>query len=120
MTPPKYQEINHDMMPRYNLPGGKGVLEIIAGEYDGLKGPASTFTPMHVYNARLKSGADIELRFPQNFNTGLLVIEGSASIKEQAVPTDQFVLFHNDGELIRIKPDEEQVMLLLSDGPCRA
>jgi len=117
MTPPKYQEISHNMMARYNLPDGKGVLEIIAGEYDGLKGPASTFTPMHVYNARLKSGAQIELRFPHNFNTGLLVIEGSASINGELVESDHFVLFKNDGELVKIRTSENAVLLVLSGEP---
>ena len=117
MTPPKYQEISHNMMARYNLPDGKGVLEIIAGEYDGLKGPASTFTPMHVYNARLKSGAQIELRFPHNFSTGLLVIEGSASINGELVESDHFVLFKNDGELVKIRTSENAVLLVLSGEP---
>jgi len=117
MTPPKYQEISHSKMARYNLPDGKGVLEIIAGEYGGLRGPASTFTPMHVYNARLKGGAQIELRFPQNFNTGLLVIEGSASISGKLVGSDHFVLFKNDGELIKIETSENAVLLVLSGEP---
>jgi len=117
MTPPKYQEISHSKMARYSLPGGKGFLEIIAGEYEGLKGPASTFTPMHVYNARLESGAQIKLRFPQNFNTGLLVIEGSTSINGEPVQSDHFVLFKNDGEVINIHTSENAVLLVLSGEP---
>ena len=117
MTPPKYQEITHAIMGKYELPSEKGIVEIIAGEYKGVKGPASTFTPIHVYNARLKKGAEVELGFPANFNTGILSVEGSATINEKAVPADHFILFKNDGESIQIKASEDAVLLVLSGEP---
>ena len=117
MTPPKYQEISHDKMGKYNLADGKGVVEIIAGEFKDVKGPAFTFTPMHVYNARIKKGANLELSFPANLNTGILLVEGSANINGSAVQSDHFVLFKNDGESIQITADEDSVMLVLSGEP---
>src|SRR5258706_11679644 len=80
MTPPKYQEITHGKMGRYELENDKGFVEIIAGEYKGVKGPASTFTPLQVYNARLKNNAQVEFSFPSNYNTGILLVEGIATI----------------------------------------
>ena len=117
MTSPKYQEITHAMMGSYQLPGDKGVIEVIAGEYKGVKGPASTFTPMYVYNARLKKEGKIELNFPSAYNTCLLVIEGSALINDKPVPADHFVLFKNDGEQINIEATEDAVLLILSGEP---
>jgi redox-sensitive bicupin YhaK (pirin superfamily) len=93
------------------------VVEIIAGEYKGIKGPASTFTPMHVYNARLKKGANIEINFPADYNTGLLVAEGSARINGANAPADHFVLFQNDGEMIQIEATENCILLILSGKP---
>ncbi|HEV8284361.1 MAG TPA: pirin family protein [Chitinophagaceae bacterium] len=124
MTPPKYQEITRQRMGKYELPDNKGTVEVIAGEYKNpdksgqvLKGPASTFTPMHVYNARLKKDAKIEFSFPQTFNAGILVIEGSARINGEIASADHFVLFKNDGELINIETDEDTVLLILSGEP---
>ena len=117
MTPPKYQEITHNSMGKYELPGDKGLIEIIAGEYKGVKGPASTFTPMQIYNARLKKGATVGINFPSNFNAGILVIEGSAKINDEDAPADHFVLFKNDGELINIEANEDTVLLVLSGEP---
>jgi redox-sensitive bicupin YhaK (pirin superfamily) len=117
MTPPKYQEITRPKMGTYRLADDKGVIEVIAGDYHGVKGPASTFTPMFVYNARLKRGAAVELNFPADFNTGILVIEGSATINNSNAPADHFVLFRNDGESIQIKTDADPVLLILSGEP---
>ncbi|MGZ8517954.1 MAG: pirin family protein [Chitinophagaceae bacterium] len=117
MTPPKYQEITNKVMGRYNLVDGKGFVEVIAGEFNAVKGPASTFTPMHVCNARLKKEAKLEMNFPGNYNTGLLVVEGNVMINNTLVSTDHFVLFKNDGEKIEIATDEDAVVLILSGEP---
>lgn len=117
MTSPKYQEITQAMMGKLVLANDKGVIEIIAGECSGIKGPASTFTPIQLYNARLKKDANIELSFASMFNTGILIIEGSVKINGETSPTDHFVLFKNEGELIVIEAEEDAVLLILSGEP---
>ena len=117
MTPPKYQEITNDNVGKYRLDDSKGIIEIIAGEYESVKGPASTFTPMQVYNARLKKDATVDFKFPANYNTGILVIEGSALINGANASADHFVLFKNDGESITIHATEDVVLLILSGEP---
>lgn len=117
MTPPKYQEITQGMMGKYQLPDDKGIIEVVAGEYKNVKGPASTFTPMHVYNAKLKNGADVELHFPSGDNTGILVIEGNVTINDEPAATDHFVLFKNDGEQINVTASEDAILLVLSGEP---
>lgn len=116
-TKPKYQEITHGMMGKYELPDKQSVVEIVAGEYNGVKGPASTFTPIQLYNARLKKGAVAEFNFPTSYNTGFLIIEGNVIINDSNAPTDHFVLFKNDGELINMQANEDAVILILSGEP---
>jgi len=116
-TKPKYQEITNDSMGRYYLPDGKSFIEVIAGEFDNVKGPAFTFTPMNVYNARLKKGTTVQLYFLSDHNTGILVTEGYVSINGKTVNTDHFVLFKNDGEEIDIEASEDALLLVLSGEP---
>ena len=117
MTKPKYQEITHSMMGKYAIPGDQGFVEVIAGEFNGIKGPAFTFTPMQVYTARLKIGANIDLNFPASYNTGILIIEGSVIINGETAPADHFILLKNDGELISIEATEDAILLVLSGEP---
>ncbi len=116
-TKPKYQEITNAIMGRSYLADDKSFIEVIAGEYNGTKGPASTFTAMQVYNAKLKKGTKAQFSFPANYNTGMLVIEGNVSINEQPVATDHFVLFKNEGELITVEATEDAIVLILSGEP---
>lgn len=117
MTTPKYQEITHDSMGRYSIPGDNGVIEVIAGNYKNIKGPASTFTPIHIYNARMKKDASTEFNFPTNFNTGMLVVEGEVVINEKLVSADHFVYFGHEGESIQAKAGQDSVLLVLSGEP---
>jgi redox-sensitive bicupin YhaK (pirin superfamily) len=116
-TPPKYQEITNNKMGRFILPDDKGIIEVIAGEFKGIKGPASTFSPMHVYNARIKKGGKISFSLPAAYNTGVLMVNGSAVINGKEIPTDHFVLFENEGEEINIESINDAVMLVLSGEP---
>lgn len=118
MTTPKYQEIRNDVLGKYNLANDGGTIEIIAGEYAGIRGKASTFTDIQVYNARLNEAGEASFNFPAGFNTGFIIIEGQVNINgtEMAVE-NQFVYFNNDGEAINIKAIKESVILILSGDP---
>lgn len=117
-SPPKYQPITNDQMGKHPLPGNGGIIEVIAGEYGGTKGPASTFTPVSLMNARLNAGGSATFEFPAHFNTALLVAEGMIRInKSDTAPTDHFVLFKNDGESFSVEAVENAIVLILSGQP---
>lgn len=117
MTAPRYQAINNDGIPVVDL-NGQGFVKVIAGEFKGVKGAASTFSPMHVYNINLQAGASTAFTLPANYNTGILVIEGSVTVNgKESAATDHFVLFNNDGEQISLSTTENTVLLVLSGEP---
>ena len=117
MSPPKYQAIKNSEMKIVDL-GENGFIEVIAGEFNGEKGPATTFSPVNLMNAKLKSGGKAEFSFPANFNTAALVIEGNIVVNgEEKVATDHLVLFQNEGENFTIEATEDSIVLILSGEP---
>lgn len=117
MSKPKYQAIKNSDMKLVDL-GENGFIEVIAGEYNGNKGPASTFTPVHMMNAKLKAGGKAEFHFPAHYNTAALVIEGSIIVNgNEKVTTDQLVLFENTGEEFTIDASEDAIILIISGEP---
>jgi quercetin 2,3-dioxygenase len=118
MTPAKYQAIENKDMTRFFLDDNKSSVEIIAGEYGGQKGPAFTFSPVNLFNARLKKGVKACFSFKKKFNTGLLVIEGAVKINNlKTAPENYFVLFEHDGEDIIVEAINDSVVLILSGEP---
>ena len=118
MSKPKYQGITNDNINKYKLEDGVSVIEVISGEYNHVKGTASTFTPVHLLNARLKKGAQAEFTFPEHYNTGLLAVDGNVIINgDQELKQDHFALLNNDGETFTIQASEDAVVLVLSGEP---
>ena len=118
MSAPKYQAITNDMMGKQYLPDNGGVIEVIAGKYNDIPGPASTFTPIHLMNARLNKGSKATFEFPADFNTAVLVIEGRIKVNNnEAVPVDHLALFENEGETFTLEANENSVVLVMSGEP---
>ncbi len=116
MSKPKYQAITNDQLGKYQLDNG-GVVEVIAGEFKGVKGAASTFTPIEMYNAKIKKGAAVTFDLPENFNTGILVVEGAVKVNGEKAPADNFILFKNEGETISIEAEEDSILFVISGEP---
>ena len=118
MSSPKYQAIKNAEINKYLLNNEGGFIEVIAGKYKDVEGVASTFTPIHMMNARLKNGGEAEFSFPEHFNTVLLVVEGRIIINDvEGVATDHLALMANAGESFTIKAEEDSVVLVLSGEP---
>lgn len=115
MSPPKYQAIKNDEISKYTFDGGE--VAVIAGEYKGVKGPASTFTPINMINLRLNANGKADFSFTASQNTAMVVLEGNIKVNGIDVPTDHFVLMANDGEQFTVEASAEAKVLVLSGEP---
>jgi hypothetical protein len=117
MTDPKYQTILARDWGVYEIPDAGAKVRVLAGSYKDVKGPASTFTPMEIYEVSLQKGSAISFDLPRSYNTGLLMIKGKALVNTHEILTDHFAVFKNDGENISIEADADAIMLVLSGEP---
>ncbi|MCK9991890.1 MAG: hypothetical protein Dbin4_00410 [Alphaproteobacteria bacterium] len=65
------------MIPTVNLDNDGSFVRVIAGDFNEVKGPAKTFTPINLWDVRLRTGYSIDLDVPSGFNTLLLVLNGA-------------------------------------------
>ena len=115
MSSPKYQGITNAKINKFELGNGRGVVEIIAGEYQNVKGSASTFSPIHLFNVKLNKNANADFSFPARYHTALLVVEGNITVnKSEEVTADHFAIFQDEGEEFEIQTDEGAVVLVMS------
>ena len=64
MAAPGYQTLLAADIPSVELPDRAGRVRVIAGEFDGHRSPARTFTPMDVWDVRLNAGKPAEFTLP--------------------------------------------------------
>ena len=88
MTKPRYQPILKDMIPSVDLPLGSdgtdtclATARIIAGELNGVVGPAKTFSPVQMWDVSLPHvGSEIDIPFPAGHNCIVFVRRGRVQI----------------------------------------
>jgi hypothetical protein len=118
MTTPKYQAIEGKNSPKVILDNNSGEVQVIAGKFGEAEGSAQTFSPIEMYNIRLKKGANISLSSPSSYNTALLVIEGGIKVNNtNEASVNHLVYFKNDGEEIQLTAHEDSIVLFLSGQP---
>ncbi len=117
-APPAYQTLVATDIPTVELPDGAGTLRVIAGEYDGAEGPARTFTPIDVWDLRLKAGGRTTLAPAEGRMLGLAVLSGTVQVNGDAVARGgQFVLLDRNGGEVVIEANNAAKILVLSGEP---
>lgn len=115
MSKPGYQTLVSKDIPSVELNGGTGRLRVIAGEFRGIKGPAKTFTPVHLYDVRMKAGHRAEVAVPAGFNAAVFVLQGEAIVNGTGpVKEAELARLGRDGERIVIDAESDAVLLVLS------
>ena len=118
MAPPRYQGILNSQIPTMSLPDGRGTVRVIAGEFTGAKGPAKTFTPIHVWDLRLASDQRTDLAVPDGWTAVLVVLKGAVRVNgSEPVGAAEVGLFDRTGTRICIDSAKGVTALLLSGEP---
>lgn len=118
MSPPRYQALLKNEIPVAELPNRAGWLRVIAGEYQGTRGSAETFTPVNLYDLRLNAGHQVTLTFEEGYNTGILVLNGPVVINGSHAAGDaDFAHFDPQGEQLSVEGKGNAALLVLNGQP---
>ncbi|WP_122900554.1 pirin family protein [Acinetobacter sp. B51(2017)] len=99
MTPAHYQALKAENIPMIRFANQTGHLRVIAGHYAQQHGPASTFSPVNVWDGALKQNASYTLHVPREHTTLLLVLQGELVINgTQQVQDSSVVMFARDAD----------------------
>lgn len=113
-----YQALLNSDIPSVELPNGAGNLRVIAGDYLGARGPARTFTPMDVWDVRLRNGGATSLTLPKGHTAIIVVLKGAVLLNDDAVVREaQFALLDRDGGEITLEANGDASLLVLGGEP---
>lgn len=118
MAPAGYQGIVSADIPVVGLPEGAGTARIIAGDFAGTKGPAKTFSPVNVWDMRLKAGAQVILPLPEGHTSLLVVLNGHVTVGgAQPLGEAEVLLLSREGGGISLQADGDTTLLVLTGEP---
>ena len=118
MSEPGYQTVLDQDIPAVALPGAAGKVRVIAGEYDGHRGPARTFTPVDVWDVRLNQGKTARFSLREGRTLALIVLHGTVMVNDTQLAREaQMVLLDRAGTDVSIEANTDATVLLLSGEP---
>jgi len=117
MTAPKYQTLLASDIPDVALPNDAGHVRVITGAFDAAKGPAETFTPINLWDVRLKSGHAASFTVPAGHTATVFVMHGKVAVNGRVAHEAEFVVLDRKGEGIRIDAESDATLLVLSGEP---
>jgi hypothetical protein len=118
MSKPGYQSILSAQIPRVEM-GAGAYARVIAGELNGVKGPAKTFTPVNVFDVRLKAGGRGELNLHAGQNSAIVLLRGDIVVNEstELKGEAQIAPLSSSGESVLLEAKAESLLLVLSGAP---
>lgn len=117
MTAPKYQPILSGDIPVVQLPDTAGTVRVIAGDFSGSKGAASTFSLVNLWEMQLKAGKRVELPVPAGHNAMLFVLKGRLLVNDAPVVAGDLAMMESAGENIALQVEEDSSVLLMGGEP---
>jgi redox-sensitive bicupin YhaK (pirin superfamily) len=118
MTEPRYQTLVSEAIPLVPLEGGAGSVRVIAGEFGGAKGPATTVTPMQLLDLRLPAQQGTVLTFAAGWNVALFVLSGQVTVNgSKPVAEAQLAVLTSSGAPILLEAQEDAMLLVMAGEP---
>jgi redox-sensitive bicupin YhaK (pirin superfamily) len=113
---PKYQTIQDSQVPVHEFPGGK--VRVIAGELADAKGPALTFTPINLWDIRMKSGSRNTFTVPEGHTAAVFVLNGTVRLNSGEILNESEVaFFETQGTQFSLEAADESKILFLGGEP---
>lgn len=118
MSSPSYQGILERDITAVDLGDGAGSIRVIAGDYLGIKGAASTFTPMNVWDIRLNAGHSLSLNIADGHTCALFLLAGELAIGDSTrLHQAELAVMTREGDRLKIDATTDCKLLLLSGEP---
>ena len=118
MSSPRYQGLVNSEIPRVELPAGAGSLRVVAGEFEGVRGPAKTFTPINAWDLRLNAGGSHKFTVPSGHTTMVFVLDGLVRLNDgSSVSSAEMAVLEREGTEFTVSATDASKILILVGEP---
>src|SRR5438874_9106937 len=109
-----YQTLLKAQIPNAELPDNAGTVRVIAGDYNGRKGAATTFSPINLWDVNLRAGKSAELPLPDGHTTTFLVLSGEVVVNgDSEAGGGDLAIFARIGDGITVKAKTDTKLLVM-------
>ena len=116
MVKPSYQAIVKKDIPKVSIQNN-ATLRVVAGKYNNIKGPASTYTEINIYDISSKDKENINLNFNRETNTILLIMRGNLKIGNKSYEEKNILILEREEKILSFQTSKNFKALILNGRP---
>lgn len=118
MAKPRYQGLKDESIPSVTLNGGAGYVRVIAGDFNGNKGPGSTFTPINLWDIRMNASHQAEFKVPAGHTAAIFVLSGKVTVDSgETINEAELAVLDRAGDSFTLTALEDAKILFLGGEP---
>ncbi len=117
MAKPHYQDIKSATIPILTQDNDRVKIRLIAGEMNGIRGVAKTYTHMNVAHIIMKAGGRAELPIPAGYNTGIYIPSGEVECGGTVIKNENMFVVREGVSLLPVKSVKDSELIFLSGEP---
>jgi hypothetical protein len=111
MTAPRYVGLQRPEIPAIATPDGKGTVNLVSGEYLGLKGGMEPLLDIFLATVELKAGARVSFPGVVRRNVFLYVVRGEIDVAGAPAPPWHLIELNEDGDTVDVEATSDAVLL---------
>lgn len=118
MSAPRYQGITKEEIPSVKL-SATSYARVIAGELQGKRGPAKTFTPVTLFDLRLTAGERVTIDIPDGHNTAVVLLKGDVTVGDATNLSGEarIAVLSREGGTVALEAKTGSTLLVLGGEP---
>jgi hypothetical protein len=120
MTQPRYVGLQREDIPAIPTPDGKGVVNLVSGEWQGREGAMRPLLDIFMSTVELKAGGSVAFSGVAGRNVFLYVVRGSIKVAGAAAPHWHLIELNEDGDSVEIDAETDAVLLFGHAAPIGA
>lgn len=116
MVQPRYQDMKRESFPIVDF-GNGAELRVVAGEFNGSKGPTQTYSPINAWQLDLPAGTTVDLPVPVGHNFLAYLLDGEVTLSSGFSYAGRAAIsFKDDGEGVSLTGKAAHTRILLLGG----
>ena len=115
MDAPGYQPLTAESMGKVKLDDG-GVVTLVAGELDDVRGPARTVTPISLRDVQLGANESADLPVPDGHTLMTLVLDGELTTATGTIGREEMGTVNREGDRLQVTAGEVGARFLVLGG----
>jgi redox-sensitive bicupin YhaK (pirin superfamily) len=111
MTAPRYVGVQEEAIPSIPTQDGTGRIQLVSGEWSGLRGPIESLTNTFMSVVRVKAGGRVKFAGLAGRRVFLYVVRGGIAVEGERVAQFNLAELRDDGDVVELEAKDDSIIL---------